>query len=272
MPAFSESSHLSPMPAAAGSRPPTRGIVVGAGSRFYSRQRDCWWQHTMPTYFHEFILLCHGYVKLSNHLSPGVGMRLIIHLSCVWASKLIQFSLHPHVCRQMMRPQIQNDFASYRRHLPRMKREHEEGLLPQLPVVDTDANAISMFIAEVCATNFPSSDAESHLLSPDDLGLASLPLPAVEISGIISAPSVFRVGPRSFYWVRAILVYSTLTSSILNISLARHATCPCEQNVPFMVTLARATAETAREVPRVVNVIATVANMCCGMVQRRLYQ
>lgn len=49
----------------------------------------------------------------------------------------------------MMRPQIQNDFASYRRHLPRMKREHEQGLLPQLPVADTDANGVSMFIAEV---------------------------------------------------------------------------------------------------------------------------
>lgn len=48
-----------------------------------------------------------------------------------------------------MRPQIQNDFASYRRHLPRMKREHEQGLLPQLPVADTDANGVSMFIAEV---------------------------------------------------------------------------------------------------------------------------
>ena len=49
----------------------------------------------------------------------------------------------------MMRPQIQNDLASYRRHLSRMKREQEEGLLPQLPVADTDANRISMFIAEV---------------------------------------------------------------------------------------------------------------------------
>lgn len=51
--------------------------------------------------------------------------------------------------RQMMRPQIQNDFASYRRHLPLMKVEFEQGLLPQLPVADTDANSISMFIAEV---------------------------------------------------------------------------------------------------------------------------
>lgn len=50
----------------------------------------------------------------------------------------------------MMRPQIQNDFASYRRHLQRMKVEFEEGHLPQLPVADTDANGISMFIAEVC--------------------------------------------------------------------------------------------------------------------------
>lgn len=50
---------------------------------------------------------------------------------------------------QMMRPQIQNDFASYRRHLSRMKKMEEEGLLPQLPVADTDANGISMFIAEV---------------------------------------------------------------------------------------------------------------------------
>lgn len=92
---------------------------------------------------------------------------------------------------KMMRPQIQNDFASYRRHLPLMKVEFEQGLLPQLPVADTDANSISMFIAE---------------------------------------------------------------------------------NVPFMVMLARVTAETARREPRVANVIATVANMCCGMVQRRLYQ
>lgn len=51
----------------------------------------------------------------------------------------------------MMRPQIQNDFASYRRHLPLMKMEFEQGLLPQLPVADTDANSISMFIAEVCS-------------------------------------------------------------------------------------------------------------------------
>lgn len=91
---------------------------------------------------------------------------------------------------KMMRPQIQNDLASYRRHLSRMKREQEEGLLPQLPVADTDANLISMFIAE---------------------------------------------------------------------------------NVPFMVMLAKVTTETAREVPHVANVIATVANMCCGMVQRRVY-
>lgn len=48
--------------------------------------------------------------------------------------------------------------------------------------------------------------------------------------------------------------------------------CPAFQNVPFMVMLARVTAETARREPRVANVIATVANMCCGMVQRRLYQ
>lgn len=53
------------------------------------------------------------------------------------------------VTRQMMRPQIQNDLASYRRHLSRMKKEQEQGLLPQLPVADTDANRISMFIAEV---------------------------------------------------------------------------------------------------------------------------
>lgn len=56
---------------------------------------------------------------------------------------------HTHTRTQMMRPQIQNDFASYRRHLHRMKVECEKGLLPQLPVADTDANAISMFIAEV---------------------------------------------------------------------------------------------------------------------------
>ena len=31
-----------------------------------------------------------------------------------------------------------------------MKREQEEGLLPHLPVADTDANRISLFIAEVC--------------------------------------------------------------------------------------------------------------------------
>lgn len=48
-----------------------------------------------------------------------------------------------------MRPQIQNDFASYRRQLPRMKTEYENGQLPALPVLDNDANAISMFIAEV---------------------------------------------------------------------------------------------------------------------------
>lgn len=44
------------------------------------------------------------------------------------------------------------------------------------------------------------------------------------------------------------------------------------QNLPFTVVLARATAESAKQAPRVANVIATVANMCCGMVQRRLYR
>ena len=39
-----------------------------------------------------------------------------------------------------------------------------------------------------------------------------------------------------------------------------------------MVMLAKVTTETAREVPHVANVIATVANMCCGMVQRRVYK
>lgn len=53
----------------------------------------------------------------------------------------------------MMRPQIQNDFATYRRHLSRLKREQEAGLLSELPVADTDANAISMFIAEVRAVS-----------------------------------------------------------------------------------------------------------------------
>lgn len=50
-------------------------------------------------------------------------------------------------------------------------------------------------------------------------------------------------------------------------ALVRH-----QQNVPFMIMLARVTTETARETPRVANVIATVANMCCGMVQRRVYE
>lgn len=52
-----------------------------------------------------------------------------------------------------MRPQIQNDFATYRRYLSRLKREQEAGMLSELPVVDTDANAISMFIAEVRESN-----------------------------------------------------------------------------------------------------------------------
>ena len=39
-----------------------------------------------------------------------------------------------------------------------------------------------------------------------------------------------------------------------------------------MVMLAKVTTETAREVPHVADVIATVANMCCGMVQRRVYK
>lgn len=42
------------------------------------------------------------------------------------------------------------------------------------------------------------------------------------------------------------------------------------QNVPMMVMLARVTAKTAIDVPRVLSVIATVANMCCGMVHRRV--
>lgn len=44
------------------------------------------------------------------------------------------------------------------------------------------------------------------------------------------------------------------------------------KNVPFMVTLARVTAETTKQVPRVAHVVATVANMCCGMVQRQVYE
>lgn len=55
---------------------------------------------------------------------------------------------------QMMQPQIQNDFATYRRYLSRLKKKAEAGLLSELPVADTDANAISMFIAEVCAVFF----------------------------------------------------------------------------------------------------------------------
>lgn len=49
----------------------------------------------------------------------------------------------------MLRPQIQNDFATYRRYMSRLKAEQEAGVLSELPVADTDANAISMFIAEV---------------------------------------------------------------------------------------------------------------------------
>ncbi len=49
----------------------------------------------------------------------------------------------------MMRPQIQNDFATYRRYLSRLKREQEAGALSELPVTDTEATATSMFIAEV---------------------------------------------------------------------------------------------------------------------------
>lgn len=45
-----------------------------------------------------------------------------------------------------------------------------------------------------------------------------------------------------------------------------------EQNVPMMCVLAKVTAKTASDVPRVRNVIATVANMCCGMVHRRAYK
>lgn len=51
----------------------------------------------------------------------------------------------------MMQPQIQNDFATYRRYLSRLKKKAEAGLLSELPVADTDANVISMFIAEVRA-------------------------------------------------------------------------------------------------------------------------
>lgn len=69
-----------------------------------------------------------------------------------------------------MRPQIQNDFASYRRQLPRMKREHEQGLLPQLPVADTDANGVSMFIAEVrvrdTANSYYCDSRHSHIGFP----------------------------------------------------------------------------------------------------------
>lgn len=69
----------------------------------------------------------------------------------------------------MMRPQIQNDFATYRRYLSRLKREQEAGALSDLPVVDTDANAISMFIAEVracvvCTVNTRTRFLESMLI------------------------------------------------------------------------------------------------------------
>ncbi|CAM9577007.1 unnamed protein product [Scytosiphon promiscuus] len=110
-------------------------------------------------------------------------------LACKLA-ELLQAVLEFDFDIAMLRPQIQNDFATYRRYLSRLKTEQEAGLLSELPVADTDANAISMFIAE---------------------------------------------------------------------------------NVPMMVVAAKVTAETAIHVPRVHNVIATVANMCCGMVHRQAY-
>lgn len=60
-------------------------------------------------------------------------------------------TLNGVILPQMMQPQIQNDFATYRRYLSRLKKKAEAGLLSELPVADTDANIISMFIAEVCA-------------------------------------------------------------------------------------------------------------------------
>ncbi|CAM9322446.1 unnamed protein product, partial [Phaeothamnion confervicola] len=88
---------------------------------------------------------------------------------------------------KMMHPQVQNDFAYYRRLLPKMVNEPAAAAAP---VSDTDANVISMFIAE---------------------------------------------------------------------------------NVPLTVTLAAATADTARRTDGVARVVATVANMCCGMVHRGIY-
>lgn len=60
--------------------------------------------------------------------------------------------------------------------------------------------------------------------------------------------------------------------SFKSIHMFRCALSWLPQNLPFMVMLARVTAESARQAPNVANVIATVANMCCGMVQRRLYE
>ncbi|CAN0041915.1 unnamed protein product, partial [Choristocarpus tenellus] len=90
----------------------------------------------------------------------------------------------------MMRPQIQNDFASYRRLLPKVKDDLDREGMPDLPILDTEANAVSMFIAE---------------------------------------------------------------------------------NVPFTVMLAKVISSMAEWEPRVVQVIAIVANMCCGMVHRGNY-
>ncbi|CBJ27279.1 conserved unknown protein [Ectocarpus siliculosus] len=119
----------------------------------------------------------------------GLGSIVEAPLLACMLTELLQAVLEWDQIK-MMRPQVQNDFATYRRYLSRLKREQEAGLLLELPVADTDANAISMFIAE---------------------------------------------------------------------------------NVPMMVMLSKVTAKTAEEVPRVQNVIATVANMCCGMVHRRAH-
>ncbi|CAM9358748.1 unnamed protein product [Ectocarpus sp. 12 AP-2014] len=77
----------------------------------------------------------------------GLGSIVEAPLLACMLTELLQAVLEWDQLK-MMRPQIQNDFATYRRYFSRLKREQEAGLLSELPVADTDANAISMFIAE----------------------------------------------------------------------------------------------------------------------------
>ncbi|CAM9142081.1 unnamed protein product [Ectocarpus sp. 13 AM-2016] len=190
----------------------------------------------------------------------GLGSIVEAPLLACMLTELLQAVLEWDQLK-MMRPQIQNDFATYRRYFSRLKREQEAGLLSELPVADTDANVISMFIAEAIALKPFSVTARSFPTS------ANVPsLRTTHCSTAVPQCNRYVVASRSLLMY---LLYVRLL--FFGHVFCTWAGLVCVQNVPMMVMLSKVTAKTAEEVPRVQNIIAIVANMCCGMVHRRAY-